>query len=357
MTEENFNIHHAVRESVGLFVGVAGGTGSGKTFSLMRMAAGIVGPGKRFGVVDTENKRASHYADEFDFDVIDLSSPFSSERYEGAVRQLFAKEYGAIIVDSASHEHDGHGGYLDSQTEDLEARVKRYMEKYPTAKEWDARDKLTPSSWVAPKRNRKRMMQTLLSCSSTVPILFGFRAEEKVFVSKDGKLVARQHPEWEPICGKSMPFEMTVFFMLHSDKPGYIHKAIKIPAKFKDIFPMDKIIDESCGARISAWAKGGTSKAPTTEPTVNQSGQTDLLTPDNKAKKRLEMLISQEGIDREGFKEWLYSMKMIGLKDGKPSLSTMTEGCAKGLADKEKWNEAMQKFNSYIDQKNAGQAA
>jgi dephospho-CoA kinase len=68
---EDFVIRPATRSNVGLFIGLAGGTGSGKTYTAFRIAKGIVGPGKRFGVVDTENKRASHYADEFDFDVID----------------------------------------------------------------------------------------------------------------------------------------------------------------------------------------------------------------------------------------------------------------------------------------------
>lgn len=256
---EDFQIQKAVRGNVGLFIGLAGGTGSGKTYSAMRIAKGIVGEGKRFGFVDTENKRASHYADEFDFDVINFEAPYSSERYEKAVYQLFHKGYGAIVVDSASHEHDGYGGYLDTQTHDLEERINRYMKKYPQSKEWEVREKLTPSSWAGPKMSRKRMMQTLLACSSTVPIIFCFRAEEKVFMSQDGKLVARKVPEWEPTCGKGMPFEMTVYFMLYTDKPGMIGKAIKLPAQHKNIFPLDKLLDESCGKAIAEWAKGGES--------------------------------------------------------------------------------------------------
>ena len=41
---------------------ISGGTGSGKTFSAMRLASGIAG-GKPFAVIDTENRRALHYAD------------------------------------------------------------------------------------------------------------------------------------------------------------------------------------------------------------------------------------------------------------------------------------------------------
>jgi len=343
---ESFKFEKAVRSNVGLFIGLAGGTGSGKTYSAMRIAKGIVGPKKRFAVIDTENKRSLHYADEFDFEVVHLEAPFSSERYEGAVKTAFDGGYGAIVVDSASHEHDGYGGYLDAQSTDLDERVRRFMARNQGGDEYKIREKLTPSSWVQPKLHRKRMMQTLLACSSTVPVIFCFRAEEKVFASKDGKLVARPVPEWEPICGKGMPFEMTVFFMLHNSKPGFIGTVIKLPKIHQPMFPKDKLLNEDSGRLIAEWAKGGIAK-----PAENQTEQSEILTPDNKAKKRLEYLIGQEGFDREDFKAWLYSMKLIGLKDGKPSISTMTEGCAKGLA--EKWDDAKKRFNSYIDTKNA----
>ena len=69
----------AERKNVSLLVGLAGGTGSGKTMSAFRLAKGICGD-KRFAVVDTENGRASHYADMFDFDVAELRAPFRPER-------------------------------------------------------------------------------------------------------------------------------------------------------------------------------------------------------------------------------------------------------------------------------------
>lgn len=52
----------AIRENVGLLIGLAGGTGSGKTYSAMRLASGIAGD-KPFAVIDTEAGRAKHYAD------------------------------------------------------------------------------------------------------------------------------------------------------------------------------------------------------------------------------------------------------------------------------------------------------
>lgn len=249
-----FDTRPAVRENVGLFIGLGGGTGSGKTWSAMELAAGICGD-ERFCVIDTENRRSLHYADFFKFDVMEFPSPYSSERYGEAVQTAYDKGYKAIVLDSASHEHDGIGGYLDTQAQDLEERVERAKKKHPEKSEWQLAEQLTPLSWNKPKRARKRMLQIEWECSTTIPIIFCFRAEEKVFQSKEGKLVAMNPPVWEPICGKGMPFEMTAFFMLHRDRPG-VPKPIKLQEQHKALFPLDTPLTRESGRRIAEWAKG-----------------------------------------------------------------------------------------------------
>jgi len=254
-----WTLRPAIRENVGLFIGLAGGTGSGKTWSAMEIAKGIVGSGNRFAVIDTENKRASHYADYFDFDVVDFSSPFSSKRYAEVVKYVYEQKYKAIVLDSFSHEHDNEGGYLDLQATKLMEMVKRSMAKDPNQNEYKVADKLTPLSWKEPKADRVRMLQTLLACSSTVPLIFCMRAQEKYFTSKDGKLMAREKPEWEPICGKGMMFEMTVSFMLYADKPG-CPVPIKLQEQHKKLFPLNKPLGSESGRLIAEWAKGGAKK-------------------------------------------------------------------------------------------------
>ena len=277
----SFTYRPAVRSNVGLFVGVAGGTGAGKTMSALRLATGIVGRENKFAVVDAENGRARHYAPRpgeepdfkitFRFDVLDLAAPFSSERYEGAVKTAVDAGYKCVVVDSATHEHDSVGGYLDMQAHDLEQRVERYMKKYPNAKELEVIEKLTPSSWILPKRARNRMMETLLACSTSIPIVFCFRAEEKVFSTKDGKLVANNPPIWTPICGKTMPFEMTAFLMLYRERPGY-PSPIKVQEQHKHLFPPDKPLDEEAGRLIAQWAAGGAASGSAGRPASGSSG-------------------------------------------------------------------------------------
>src|SRR5437763_4296558 len=91
----------AVRENVALLIGLAGGTGSGKTFTAMRLAAGIAGD-KPFAVIDTESRRALHYADQFKFEHADLSEPFRPDRYAEAILAASAAGYPAIVVDQIS---------------------------------------------------------------------------------------------------------------------------------------------------------------------------------------------------------------------------------------------------------------
>ncbi len=48
-----FTIRPAVREKIGLLFGVAGASGSGKTFSALTLAKGIANGTGRIGVIDT----------------------------------------------------------------------------------------------------------------------------------------------------------------------------------------------------------------------------------------------------------------------------------------------------------------
>src|SRR5689334_8290331 len=102
----NFSFRPAVREGVGLLIGLAGSSGSGKTYTALRLASGMAGD-KPFAVIDTEAGRAKHYADQFTFHHGDLTPPFSPARYSEAIKAADEAGYPVIVVDSCSHEHAG----------------------------------------------------------------------------------------------------------------------------------------------------------------------------------------------------------------------------------------------------------
>lgn len=241
----------AVRTNVNLLIGIAGASGSGKTFSALRMASGI-SDGKPFAVIDTERGRSKHYADQFTFDVAELDAPFSPARYLEAIETADAAGYPCIVVDSMSHSWAGEGGCMDMQEAEFERLTKGKEERA---------DAFKLLSWAKPKQEHKRMVYSLLKVKAHV--ILCFRAEPKVEVAKkDGKTIIVPKATmtsiegWIPICEKSLPFELTASALLMPDHPG-IPRWIKLQEQHRIMFPPETVLDENAGRSIAAWARGG----------------------------------------------------------------------------------------------------
>jgi hypothetical protein len=252
-----FTFRPAKREAVGLLIGLAGASGSGKTFSALRLAKGLAG-GKPFCLIDTEAGRAKHYADQFAFDHGDLHAPFSPACYAEAIGAADAAGYPVIVVDSASHEHAGEGGILDMQEDELRRMA---------GDDWKKREAVKMASWVKPKMEHKRMVQKLLQVRAH--LILCFRAEAKIEMVKgaNGRMEVRPKETltsldgWIPICEKSLPFELTASFLLLPDAPG-IPRAIKLQEQHRGFFPAGKHITEAAGVALAAWAAGGSAQVP-----------------------------------------------------------------------------------------------
>ncbi len=275
----------AVLGNVGLIVGLAGGTGSGKTYTAMRLASGIAGD-KPFAVIDTEAGRALHYAGaQFKFDHAELLPPFRPAAYAEAIMAADKAGYPVIVVDSVSHVWAGDGGVLDWQEEELTRMA---------GDDWKKREAVKMAAWIKPKMAHKHMVQKLLQVRAH--LILCFRAEEKIeMIREDGKMkivpkVTRTGLDgWCPVCEKSLPFELTASFLLTADAAG-IPKPIKLQSQHRALFPLDKPITEESGRLIAVWASGGKS-APATQP---QSGPVDLITPDQIA--AIEARCTEHGI-------------------------------------------------------------
>lgn len=247
----------AVRENVGLWINMIGGTGSGKTWSAMLLAQGIAG-NKPFAVIDTENRRALHYADTFKFDHAELRPPFRPGAYADAVLAADAAGYPVIVIDSGSHVWAGDGGVLDWQEEELERMAGNDFAK---------RERVKMAAWIKPKMAHKHMVQKLLQVKAH--IILCLRAEEKIEMAKgaNGKLEIRPKASltgkdgWIPICDKNLPFEATCSFLLLASNPGVPHP-IKLQEQHKALFPLDKPITAESGKKLAEWASGGEPKQP-----------------------------------------------------------------------------------------------
>jgi len=260
----------AKRDKVPLLVGLMGCSGSGKTYSALRIARGIqqVSGGDIF-FVDTEANRALHYADEFKFRHIDFGAPFGSLDYLAALEHCVKKGAGVIVVDSMSHEHEGPGGYLLTQETELSRMAGDDFKK---------REQCKMAAWIKPAANRKKMINGLLQLNAN--FVFCFRAKEKV-KPKRGERGKTEIVDmgFMPIAGEEFLFEMTVNCLLmpksdgvptwRSDQIGE-RLMMKCPKQFRDLLGDGQRLDENVGRALAEWAHGGVAqegKQPHNEPT------------------------------------------------------------------------------------------
>jgi RecA/RadA recombinase len=267
----SYTFKRAVREQVPLIIGLSGGTGSGKTFSAMRLAHGMAGS-KPFCVIDTENGRASHYADQFVFDVLDLRAPFSPDAYSHAIAAADKAHYPVVVVDSMSHVWAGDGGVLDWQEAELDRMA---------GQDYGKREACKMAAWIKPKLAHKAMMSTLLQVNAH--LILCFRAEEKIeMVRVNGKMEVRKKESlvgkdgWVPICEKNVPFEATCSFLLLASNPGKPHP-IKLQEQHKSCFKENQCIDEFAGEQLAKWAAGGTKSPPPSEERQEPEMQTSEM--------------------------------------------------------------------------------
>jgi hypothetical protein len=90
----------AVKHKSKLRLAIWGVSGSGKTYSSLAIAKGM---GGKVGVIDSEHGSASKYASIFDFDVIEMSKPYSIDKYIEYIKLAEQNKYDILIIDSITH--------------------------------------------------------------------------------------------------------------------------------------------------------------------------------------------------------------------------------------------------------------
>lgn len=100
----------ATRKKSKLRLGLTGPAGSGKTWGALQVAKGL---GGSIAVIDTEHGSASLYEHIVDFDVLELTAPYTPERFIEAIDAAESAGYETLIIDSITHEWSGKGGCLE----------------------------------------------------------------------------------------------------------------------------------------------------------------------------------------------------------------------------------------------------
>lgn len=89
----------ATKKKAKLRLALFGASGSGKTYTALRIAKGI---GGKVAVIDSERGSASKYSDRFDFDVVELDEQ-RIENYIGYINEAEKAGYEVLIIDSMTH--------------------------------------------------------------------------------------------------------------------------------------------------------------------------------------------------------------------------------------------------------------
>lgn len=276
----SFQFRPARREGIPLLVGLAGASGSGKTYSALSLASGIASvSGGKIAFIDTENRRGLHYADRFEFLHAEIEPPFTPARYGEAIAAAEAAGAAVVVVDSFSHEYEGEGGILDWANR-LESGVPKVENPRTYGSGWKDDWKIAPvkppSQWTVPKTAHKKLVNDMLRAKAHIIVCL--RAEEKMKLLKKPKLNADGSPRmfngkpvteteviaaadrpleerWQPICEKRFPYEITTSLLLLPGNPG-VPIPLKLEEQHKGAFPSDRPITAESGRFLAAWAKG-----------------------------------------------------------------------------------------------------
>lgn len=260
-----FTIAEAARGYTPLFIGLAGCSGAGKTFSAMRLATGIQRVcGGDIAVIDTEANRALHYADNFKFKHLAFAPPFSPNDYWEAIETCINAGAKTIVVDSFSHEHEGPGGVLEMHEAEV-ARIAAAWRCSPETAQFPA--------WAEPKGQRRRLVNNILQVR--VNMILCFRAKRKVKMVKNdrGKSVPTDQG-WLPIAGDEYSYEMGALGVLPPGSNGVpdwltqdpgSEMITKRPAQFQDILKPGAQLSEEMGEAMARWSSGAKPAAPAQE--------------------------------------------------------------------------------------------
>lgn len=224
------NIKPVTRAGSKVVIGIAGETGSGKTFTALKIARGMVDKPSEIGLLDAENGRGRLYAEILDgkFQHSDLFAPFSPSRYRQAIKEFQDAGVKVLVIDSASHEWEGDGG-----CEEIAAS----SPKMP--------------NWKMAKSEHKKFMSALLQ--SNMHIIVCLRAREKVSFTNPREPVSLGI---QPICEKNFMFEMTASMMMWNE--GKSQQFLKMPEALRSVFGAgDNYLNESHGKALISWVNTG----------------------------------------------------------------------------------------------------
>lgn len=202
----------ATKESAKLRLALQGAAGSGKTKSALSIAAGL---GSRVALVDTERGSSRKYANEHQFDVVEVLDPAVQKALpkpgyhpDNAIflLDMAAKDHDVVVIDSGSHFWNGTGGFLEL----VEDETKRMASAGKRADSFAA--------WKVVDPVYRRFVNAILNCPAHVIVCLRAKTE---YEKKDGKVTKLG---LSPEMRDNFQYEMDVEGMLNMEHDLVIGK-------------------------------------------------------------------------------------------------------------------------------------
>ena len=281
----------AKREQVWLKVLLSGASGSGKSYSALKIATGIAKKCQsEIAYIGTEGSRNKYYANEFDYDLLELEEPFECEKYMVAIDEAVNAGYKVLIIDSMSHEWK----WLN-----------------------DVHDKMPGSSftnWGKLKPRHHKFMDKILN--SPIHIIATARGKDDwVLEDKNGKQVPKKVGMGQQQ-DKDISYEYTVSLMISQDT--HVASADKDNTHLFD--GKFEVLTEKDGERLYDWANQGEAPTPkVSQPTYSEASVSDEDILKDVKKEIISLCTQLGGTKNEDLmttlKEFVPSGNPNGLKD------------------------------------------
>ncbi len=216
-------------------IALMGVSGSGKTYTSLKLAEGLADGGK-IAVIDTERGSSAKYSDLFDFYVLNLRPPYTPQSYIEAIKAAEHEGFKVIIIDSGSHVWQFEGGFLDVHKAITEKR----------------RDKNGFAAWQDLNPIYTDFVDTIFSSQAHVIMTLRVKSEYVVDRNESGKTQIRK-VGLKPIQRDGLDYEFDIAGQMTSEHTLIIEKTRYIPWTDK-IF---KFPDVGLGKELLEWCNKG----------------------------------------------------------------------------------------------------
>jgi DNA polymerase III delta prime subunit len=227
---------------------LTGPSGSGKSYSALKLARGLVGPNGKIAVVDTENGSSKLYSDLTEFYHADLAAPFHYQKFIEAVKEAEKAGFDCVVIDSLSHLWTG---ILDEKNN------------------IDRRGGNQYTNWTEPTKHLNEAIQTILQ--SKIHVIACMRSKQEYTIQEEvnskGKTISvPKKIGTAPVMREGIDYEFSTVLEIGMD-----HQAT--PSKDRTGLFVDKTfqIDETTGEQIASWLKN----TPTLEPVDQEPSDSD----------------------------------------------------------------------------------